>query len=147
MPQSADKSQYAKNAFLGKAAAVDADNFINPLQWKPKFITKTASYTLKANEAGSIVLNEGASAAIEFTLPDTNEPWVFYFYNCEDVEMVVSTPTVNELVTFNNSAADSVSITTPTEHIGAAFMVFCPGNGLAYAAAMLSGNTLTVVDV
>lgn len=146
MPTSSSKSDYAKNAFLGKAAAVDDDNFINPLQWKPKIVAKTTDYTCKATESGTIFTSEGATADIEFTTPDTDEAWVLFFYNAEDVEMKVSTPTGNELVTFNNAAADSVNITTASEQIGAGFMIVCGGNDLAYAFGMLSGNTLTVVD-
>jgi len=146
MPSNSDKSTYAENAFCGKAAAVDANNFINPLQWKPKIVAKTSDYTCKASESGTFFTSEGATADIEFTTPDTDEAWVLFFFNAEDVEMKVSTPTANELVTFNNAAADSVNITTASEHIGAGFMIVCGGDDLAYAFSMLAGNTLTVVD-
>ena len=149
MPQESAQADYMKS-FMGKAAAVDTDGFIDDLQWRPKVIAKTSDYTVTVNESGAIFTTEGATAAVEFTLPSAGSgPWVFFFYNAEDVEMGVAAETADTLVTFNNAAADKVQFTTASEHIGGAFMCFSAGGSVVYAAAMTYDATdqaVTIVD-
>lgn len=132
MPYPSDKADYM-NSFWGKAAAVDTDGFIDDLQWRPKVIAKTSDYTVTVNESGSIFTTEGATAAVDFTLPAASDgPWIFDFYAAEDVEMKVSAASSGAMVTFNDVAANSVAYTTGSQHIGGSCRVFSAGGNKVY---------------
>lgn len=132
MPNESAQASYM-NTFLGKAAAVDTDGFIDDLQYRPKVLAKTSDYTVTVNESGTFFTTEGASAAVNFTLPAASDgPWIFDFFNAEDVNMTVTAETADTMVTFNDVEADSVAFSTSSEKIGGSCRVFSAGGSVVY---------------
>lgn len=113
----------------GHAPAVDGDGILRNLIFSPRFITKTASYTVQARETGTVFVTTGATAAVTFTLPAINAsyPFVFTFINGADQNMVVATETADTLVTYNDLAADSIAFSTSSEKIGGVVDIWSDG--------------------
>lgn len=123
----------------GHSPAVDADGILRNLIFSHRYITKTASYTVTANETGTVFDTSGATAAVVFTLPAiaSARPWNFSFANLSDVDMTVAAAAVNTLITYNNlSTADSVAFSTSSEKIGGVVDVYCNGSKLWAVARM-----------
>lgn len=139
-------STYASAGYVndGRSPAVDGDGFINPLMWKARVVAKTANYTVLANDSGTIFTNQGATAAVTFTLPATSgsNGLVYFFYNCEDQNLLVAAGTADTMTALNDVAADSVALSTTSLKIGGGWMVF--GDGTSWHAAPMVNDTQTV---
>lgn len=138
-------STYASAGYeTGRSVAIDGNGFINPLMWKARVVAKTAAYTVLANDSGTIFTNQGATASVTFTLPATADGngLVYFFYNCEDQNMIVASGTVDTMTALNDVAADSVALQTTSLKIGGGFMVF--GDGTSWHAVPLVHDTQTV---
>lgn len=116
---------------------------------KPIIRAKTASYTVTAAEDGVIFTNRGATAAITFTLPsvaNNNVPvgTEFTFYGVSATGFTVASEGSNDnILTLNDAAADSITMTTTSKIIGASVHVIW--DGTAWLATQRSvGNTYTV---
>lgn len=134
--------------FMGRGVGLGIYDQIDNLAWLPKIRAAIVDTTLVSSQSGSFFTTEGATEAeIEFTLPAVADgPWVFDFFNAEDINMKVSAHTAGELVVFNDVAGDSISYSTANEKIGGAFRVFCNGVKV-YVQVMLGdhGQTVTIV--
>ena len=130
----------------GLSPGLDDDGFISNIALRFRIVAKTAAYTVKDTESGTIFTTEGATAAVVFTLPDPAavDSGTFYiFYNAEDFDMTVTSGATDEMVAFNDDTADGVAFSTTSEKIGGAILVF--GNGtLWYAAGLLGQDSQTI---
>lgn len=91
---------------------------------------KTADYTVKVYESGTMFTNRGASAAVNFTLPTTAYQGLYYgFYLVEDYELMITAGTADTLVVFNDKAADTLAITSTSSQIGTMVEVYGDGTG------------------
>jgi len=109
----AKAEQTMMGTFMGRAPALNQYSQIANLAWIPKVVAKTADYTVLAKDSGTIYTTEGATAAVNFTLPAASDgPWIFDFYSAEDVAMTVTAETADTLVCFNDVAADSIAFST-----------------------------------
>jgi len=114
---------------------------------QPIIKAKTADYTLTAEESGVLFTNRGASAAITFTLPAvTNLPigTRYEFFGVSATGFTVaSNGSLDNILTLNDIAADSITCTSTSKIIGASVTVIWDGvKWLARQASV--GNTYTV---
>ncbi len=105
---------------------------------------KTASYTCTRHDAGTIFHTAGATAAVVFTLPQISDgPYWFMFISGADVDMTVTSATIDTEITYNDLAADSVAFSTSSEKIGGAIEVYCDGTSLYVLARPADGRYQT----
>jgi hypothetical protein len=86
-----------------------------------RVVAKTADYTVKLADHGTLFTNEGASGAVIFTLPATATlptGWMAEFYVAADQNVTVTAGTADTMVADNELDADSVAASTATELIG-----------------------------
>lgn len=104
---------------------------------------KTANYTVTLADSGTIFTNSGDDGAITYTLPTViQKGWFAIFINMVDQDMTVTNGTADDMIAFNDIAADGVAFSTASNQIGQAFLVFC--NGTNYVGLALTSGTLTV---
>ncbi|HEY5954918.1 MAG TPA: hypothetical protein VIV60_00145 [Polyangiaceae bacterium] len=128
----------------GLAPQVDQDGILRNLIWSPKFVSKVAAYTCKANETGTWFLTTGATAAVTFTLPPISDgPFIFFFVAVADIGMTVAAGTADTLLTFNDAAADSVAFSTSSEIMGGFVIAGCDGTTV-FALTPISAHSQTV---
>lgn len=96
--------------------------------FKRPVTAKTAAYTVKESECGTLFTTRGASGAVTFTLPAAsgNSGLWFEFFNVADQNMTVATAD-EELVAMNDLTADSIAFSTSSEKIGGGVRVVCDG--------------------
>lgn len=114
--------------------------------WK-RFQTKTADYTVVANDNFTLFTNTGASGAITYTLPTLANGYFFGFSVVADQTITVASAAGDDMVVFNDASADSVAFGTSGEKIGGLFAVFSnPGATKWHVMNLSAGaNTVTVV--
>lgn len=132
--------------FLGRMPGLNSYGQISNMAWCPRIVAKTASYTVKASESGTVFHTVGASGTVTFTLPAIADgPFEFTFLNGADQTMTVAPAAVDTLLTFNDAGADSVSFATTGEKIGGSVKVYCDGTTLmALARVSKAAQTVTV---
>lgn len=149
--------QAAKLIGLDGHARQNMDKFQfddNPLgyvgsHWYPwrRFQTKTANYTLVANDNFSQFDNAGAAGEVDFTLPpvSVNGYAVGFRAVAAQTLKVISAEGAN-LVAFNSAAASSVAFSTAGSIVGGAFTIFNnPAGILWYVAGDSAGNNSVTV--
>jgi hypothetical protein len=118
-------------------------------QSKRKVAAKTGDYTCVDSDSGTVFTTEGSSADVDFTLPTTAEGagWHAWFMNASDNEMgVISPSSGDDIIGFNDVAADSVRYTDATEQIGGGFYVVGTGTKwLVFVACHGLGATAQIV--
>lgn len=92
---------------------------------------KTAAYTIDptVDPSGTVFTNRGDADSLTYTLPAAHESlkgFVYDFFGVADQEFVVAAA-AGEMVTFNNAAATSLTVTTAGQHIGAHIRAVCDG--------------------
>jgi hypothetical protein len=107
---------------------------------------KTAAYQIVESDFAKILTTRGATATLTFTLPNTaylNVGWWVEIYQCADWEMVIVPydTAVANMITKNNLAAVSITLTEAGEHIGNAFR--CIWNGTCWMIEMMMEETAT----
>lgn len=114
-----------------------------PFRWTE---AKTASYTCTKYDSGTIFHTTGATAAVNFTLPQISDgPFYFLFVNGADQNLTVTAATADTAVTFNDLAADSVAFSTASEKIGGVIEVICDGTTLFVLPRLASeAQTVTI---
>jgi len=134
-------------SYNGLAAGINQNGQLANLAWVPRVVTKTAAYTVKAEESGTIFNTTGATAAVNFTLPAAGDgPWAFFFFNGADVNMTVTAETAGTMVTYNDLTADAVAFSTSSEKIGGGFFVYCDGTDV-HAGALVTDPRYQTVSV
>lgn len=113
--------------------------------WK-RFQTKTAAYTVVANDNYTLFDNVGAGAAITFTLPVLAAGYFFGFRVQADQNVTVASNEGDNMVAFNDASADSVAFSTGGELIGGMLVVFTNPAGTKWIVQNVSAgaNTVTV---
>jgi hypothetical protein len=100
-------------------------------QEPPVIKAKTASYTVKASDSGTVFTTVGATAAVVFTLPPIADgPFHFIFIGGADYSWTVHAAVHDTMLTMNDLAADDITFNTTAERIGGAVEVFCDGTTL-----------------
>lgn len=131
--------------YMGLAPGLNSTGSVSNFAWTPRFVVKTADYTVLAEESGSFFITTGATAAVNFTLPAiTDGPWVFFFFNVVDFNMTVTAETADTLNAYNDAAADSVAYSTASEKIGGGFLAWCDGTTAGVVALLGDGRYQTV---
>lgn len=95
-----------------------------------RIVGKSASYTVRptADAPGTIFTNKGASGAIVFTLPTATRAllgWWYEFLGVVAQDITVAPPVADTLVTLNDTAADSLALSTSSQKIGGAITATC----------------------
>lgn len=107
---------------------------------------KTADYTVVAADNGKMFTTRGAAGTVIFTLPAVTSAFTGHrnwFVNLAAQTMTIS-GTAGELVTFNDLAANTVSLQTGSELIGGGFMVVCDGTSWLVLPMTEETQTVTV---
>ena len=137
-------AQTQMNTMQGLYAGLNSNGQIEEMAWTPKIVAKTAAYTCKASESGTIFTDYGATATVVFTLPAISDgPFYFKFLVCTDTGITVSASTADTLIAFNDVAADSVGLVTTGEAIGGVIEVFCDGT-IVHATTPIVSDAVTV---
>lgn len=95
---------------------------------RPRQITKTSDYTVLANDDGTEFNNLGASGTVIFTLPAAAATLIgmkVKFRACVLAQTLTVAGTAGELITFNDIAANSVSLQTGNEIAGGEIEATC----------------------
>ena len=101
---------------------------------------KTADYTVKAYESGTLFTTRGASGTVVFTLPTTPTRGLYFgFYNAADQTMTVAAGTADTLVAINDLTADSIGFATASSKIGGMIEVY--GDGTGWLTRVSPGQT------
>ena len=126
-------------ALRNSLAAQDAITF------KRTVVAKIADYTVAVGDSGKLFTTVGATGTVTFTLPAASATFTGYdlYIVCGAAQtLTVATATADTLVTLNDAAADSVSLSTASEKIGGGFHVFC--DGTLWFALPLTEETQTI---
>jgi hypothetical protein len=115
--------------------------------FQQKIVAKTAAYTITAEESGTLFTTRGATAAVTFTLPAVTGLPIgtnYSFYGVTNVGFTVaSNGSLDNIITKNDLAADSITATTDSLAISASVDVIWDGfKWLAKQASV--GPTYTV---
>lgn len=135
MPTESTEQTHMKR-FMGKAPNVDGNGLIDNIAFKRYIVNKTADYTVQAKESGALFTNYGITSDIEFTLPAHADGLEFEFVNCADVELKVSSADGDDIVTFNDLAADSIAYTDASKQIGGGMKL--TSNGTVWIAQLFT---------
>lgn len=109
-------------------------------------IAKTADYTVLTTDNGAIFTNQGASGAVNFTLPAIARG-LHYQFCCEaDQSLTITAATADTLVVFNDAAADSIAFSTSSEKVGGWFEIFANADATKWLVKVsLGAETQTPV--
>lgn len=111
-----------------------------------ELIAATANLTISAFDAGKTFTNYGAGGSVTFTLPDPltcrfGDEIIFQAAAAQN--LVIAAPS-GKLITFNNIAATSVTLSTSSELIGGGFWVTCYGDKWHVMMMLEETQTVTV---
>ena len=94
---------------------------------------KTASYQILPGDHGKLFTNRGASGSVTFTLPvvtDIQTGWFCEFFVAANQAVVIASQGSSDNITsFNDLTADTITIDTSAERIGAGFTFTWDGTG------------------
>ena len=143
MPSDVTRQNFMK-IYMGKAPAVDDNHIIDDIAFKMNVVAKTADYTVKVGDSGTVFTNYGCTGTSVFTLPAvaTADGCIFWFFSAAAGTFTVTAPATT-LTTFNNAAATSVSWETGGEIIGNGFCIFSDGT-LYYCMTMPAAVAATM---
>jgi len=106
---------------------------------------KTASYSVRPEDIGKIFTNRGAGGAVTFTLPTVSTIaagwWCEFFVVADQNVVIASQGSSDNIVTFNDAGADSITISTAGEIIGASVRVIW--DGTSWLAQLMVHETQT----
>ena len=101
--------------------------------------------SVDSSYAGKIICNVGASGALTATLTSAAAGWSpgdsVMFLSCADQNFAVA-GTAGQLITFNDVAANSVTLSTSSEKCGGAMIVTCVSSS-KFHVALLTEETQT----
>lgn len=133
-------------AVAGKVLATDASNKVSGQ--RTASAAKTSAYTITAADSGKILTNRGASGSVTFTLPtvaagfDGVDVTIMAVVAAQNV--VIAAQTAGQIITFNDAAADSITISTASEIIGAAVRCVCDGTSWLCILLVNESTTVTI---
>lgn len=105
---------------------------------------KTADYTCKNYESGTLFTNRGANGAVVFTLPASPKVGVYFdFHVVADQSVRVAAGTADTMILFNDAACDYIEFATASKKIGASVRVMYDGTGWLAKPTTFTDGTLT----
>lgn len=107
-------------------------------------VAKTANYTVTAADNGTLFTTVGASGSVTFTLPALAAGLRYEFMAGADQNMVVMSAAGDDIITFNDLAADSLTFSTSGEKIGAWVALESNAAGTKWYAKKFGAHTMTV---
>lgn len=117
-------------------------------------LAKTASYQInpaRGDAPGTVYTNAGAAGAVTFTLPPPSKGvlgWWYRFRCLVDQNLLVAAPVADTLIALNDTAADSIALSTASQRIGGLIEAECieltPGVYRWAASGLSVGHTFTV---
>ena len=117
-----------------------------------RVVAKTANYTINPNadDAGTLFTNAGATGAVTFVLPApslrTLGDW-YEFLGVADQTITVGVPTADTAIALNDTAADSLALSTGGQKIAGLVRAICVKGATDYQWALVTlanGATGTV---
>lgn len=108
-------------------------------------VAKTADYTVvNGTDNETLLTNQGAGAAVVFTLPTTLARGQHFRFFCEAGQTITITAPAGKLVVFNNAAATSIAFSTSAEKIGGFFDIYVNADASKYLCVVgLGAETQT----
>jgi hypothetical protein len=123
---------------LGRRFIFDDDFNGRPNGWA-LIVAKTADYTVLSTDNDTWFTNQGASGAVNFTLPTVFRGGRFKF-SVEANQTVTVTAASGKLVAFNNAAATSIAFSTSSEKIGAMVEIYANADATKWLAQVSLGS-------
>ena len=113
--------------------------------WK-RFQSKTAAYTVVANDNYTLFDNVGATGAVTFTLPALANGYLFGFRAQADFTITIASAEGDNMVALNDASADSVAFSTASGIIGGMVWVYTNPGATKWIVENHSAgaNTVTV---
>ncbi len=111
----------------------DDDLVGNQFGWK-QVVAKTTAYTVTASDNNTIFTNQGAAAAVAFTLPTIAKGLKYLFYSEDNDGLSIVAATADTIVCHNDAAADSIALSTTGRNIGGAIMVVANADATKWLA-------------
>lgn len=122
------------------------DDYPNHMSYLPfwKVVEKAADYTVVAADHGTLFV---ATAAVNFTLPAIAAGLRFRFAQSADADMVITSPTADNIIGVNNASADTLTFSTSSQKIGAQveLVSIYVGGVLKWLPSIISSGVTTVV--
>lgn len=139
-------AEYAVRSQMKHGFRFDDDPIGYSVSGAKGFQVKTADYTVLEADAGTAFITTGAVGAVNFTLPvEPKQDLAFWFHNAADQTMTITSGTADQMIVFNDLAADSISLATLAEKIGGSFKVVGTGTAWLVIPALWEAQTVTVV--
>lgn len=116
--------------YMGLAPGLNSQGQIDKISARMNVVAKTAAYTVKDYESGTLFTNTGATAGVTFTLPTiatTLAGVYYYFATVAGYAITVASDPADKMVVDNNATADSLASSTAGHLIGASLLVVCDG--------------------
>lgn len=133
-------------AAAGKALVADANVMVQGVRTVVQ--AKATAYTITAADSGTIITNRGAAGSVTITLPTVaaglNGVNVTIMAVVAAQNVVIAAQTAGQLIAFNDVAADSVTISTTDEIIGAAFQCVCDGTSWLIIPHLWEAQSITI---
>lgn len=117
--------------YMGLAPGLNAQGQIENISARMNIINKTAAYTVKDYESGSVFTITGATGGVTFTLPTIASALkgvYYYFVTTAAQTITVASDPTDKMVVDNNATADSLASSTAGHIIGASLLVVCDGS-------------------
>ncbi len=119
-----------------------------PLFGGMRVVNKSADYTVTSADNGTVFMTGGATAAVNFTMPAIVSGLAYLFINSSNQNMTVTSAAGNDIVTFNDAAASSISFQTANEKLGGTVLMHSTISTVAdtpqWNGTILGPNTPTV---
>ena len=111
--------------------------------WK-RFQSKTASYTIVANDNFSHFDNTGAGGAVTFTLPAIANGYIFGFTGMVNQNLLVTSNEGTNMVLLNNASLSTAAYQTSGQIIGASFRIYSNAAGTKWIVENVSAGVSLV---
>lgn len=111
--------------------------------WK-RFQSKTAAYTVVANDNFTMFDNVGASGAVTFTLPTLANGYMFGFRVQADQTITVASSEGTNMIALDNASASSVAFSTGSQRIGGMVWVYSNPGATKWIVENHSAGTNTI---
>jgi hypothetical protein len=110
-------------------------------------VAKTAAYTVNPalDRPGTVFTNAGAAGAVTFTLPLATRAllgWWYRFLGVVDQNFTVASNPVDTLIVINDTAADSLTVSTAGQKIGAEIEAQCVETSAGVFRWVAKGNAV-----
>ncbi len=109
---------------------------------------KTAAYQILPGDVGKIFTNRGASGSVTLTLPVVTGIaagwWCEFFVAANQALVIASSGSSDNITTFNDLTADSITIDTSAERIGYSCKMIWDETGWLHQTFQGETQTITI---